>query len=771
MEEKKKKRRVLRIRSVEIDVTALVLVLLVADLIIAGFVLYRNSLKRPQVAASAEPIAAVTPSSEPEITPSPVTETKPEEKHPAGLLNVKYEKTAYKPEIDVNDGFQTAWRPIGNNNAYFDFSATFDTMSAHLYNAGNALADAAIVQDGIPMEDGHSYTIFVSVSGSSGGSLSLAAMNADTGAEFGRTTLNLNPELTYYEFPFAVTSGGTGNGRIAIQFGGGAVPAESQIQIYGLRVGAGDYNAAVRTNQIGYVSTDQKRCTFIYTCGDLFDVVNAESGKIEFSGPIVYGRQNTDTGELDYYGDFSVWDTPGTYFIRTQNGQVSHQFTVERDPYRKLRNASLKMLSFQRCGTALGDWAGPLAHAECHNHPANLVYTDSMFEVSGGWHDAGDFGRYIRTGAKAVNDLLLAYLTAPDLFGDDTGGPDSGNGVPDVLDEARYELEWMIRMQEEDGCFFSKVVTQSFPDDNISPENDSQVLFVLASDTISTADAAGSLAIAGIAFKEIDPEFSQRCLECAGSAEKYLQKHRDKTATTNPMEFSAGEYLDDDDRDARFTLEMAGYAATGEEYFLENAKELYEEDSSIVNDVSWKDNGLYGAYVFLACSNGEEDDSDFYEKIEEELKAKADSIMEFANGNSYNTANGLYVWGSNFLTANQGIILAMAYDFTGRQEYLQTSVEQLNYLLGKNCLDMCFVSGFGYRSPMSQHNRLAIAKNTMMPGALSGGPDASREDNITRALPELPPAKIYVDDWRSYSTNEIAIYYNSSLIYLLTAVY
>jgi endoglucanase len=145
--------------------------------------------------------------------------------------------------------------------------------------------------------------------------------------------------------------------------------------------------------------------------------------------------------------------------------------------------------------------------------------------------------------------------------------------------------------------------------------------------------------------------------------------------------------------------------------------------------------------------------------------------MEYGNNNSYNATNGLFVWGSNYLTANQGIILAMAYDFTGEQKYLQMAVEQLNYLLGKNSLDMCFVSGFGYNSPKSQHNRLAIAKNTLMTGAMSGGPDASREDNITKALPDIAPAKIYADDWRSYSTNEIAIYYNSALLYLMTAVY
>ena len=464
---------------------------------------------------------------------------------------------------------------------------------------------------------------------------------------------------------------------------------------------------------------------------------------------------------------------PGPYYIRSQNGLVSHPFVIARDPFTDLRNSALKMLSYQRCGTALGEWAGGLAHAECHNRPVNLVYTDSLFDLSGGWHDAGDYGRYVKTGAKAVNDLMLAYMTAPELFGDDTGGPDSGNGIPDILDEARYEMEWLLKMQEEGGTVFSKVVTQSFPDDTVAPEDDGGVLFAIGADTISTADAGGSYAIASIVFRDVDSDFADRCLEAAEKAHRYLRSHPDVTYSMNPTDFSAGQYLDSDDKDARFTLEMGLYAATGETDYLDEAKDLYnDEEFNVINGVTWDKNGGYGAYLFLACSNGEKDDNKFYETIRDELKAMADNLLGQAEGNSYNTVNGLYAWGSNSTTANYGIVLAMAYDFTGEQAYLQTAVEQLNYLLGKNSLDMCFVSGFGTFSPRNQHNRLSLSKGTLMTGAMSGGPDASREDNVTKALPQdLPVAKIYADDKNSYSTNEIAIYYNSALLYLLTAVY
>ena len=768
-------KRVLRIRSLEINVTALIVCLLTADIAIAGAVLFGCTGKgkkdpepdRPVLTAVPAPTATISASA----SPSPSLEPEVPHEHP--LLNVRYEKEAYEPEMDAISGFSSAWHTSGDASGYLETVNSYDTIKASVYTPGSSPSSAVVSQEGIPFENGKSYAVYVHASSDLGGSINVVASNADTGAEFARMTLNLTSDLTYFEMPFTVSGQGTYNGRVSFEMGGGTVPANAVVTINGTRILGQDDNAAVRANQIGYVSSDQKRCTFIYKCGDLFDVVNADTKEIVFCGPIVYGRDNADTGEYDYYGDFSSFNVPGTYYIRSQNGLVSHTFVIERDPFTELRNESLKMLSYQRCGTALGEWAGALAHAECHNRPANLVYTDSLFDFTGGWHDAGDYGRYVKTGAKAVNDLMLAYMTAPALFTDDTGGPDSGNGIPDILDEARYEMEWLLKMQDDGGCVYSKVVTQSFPDDRVAPENDDGMLYVIAGDTVSTADAGGSYAIAAIVFRDTDPDFADQCLEAAKKAHKYLMKHPDVTYSMNPMDFSAGQYLDSDDKDARFTMEMGLYAATGDTDYLEDAKDLYEEeDSDVVNSVTWDKNGVYGAYLFLACSNGEKDDSDFYETIIDHLRTIADNTCGMADGNSYNTANGLYAWGSNSTTANFGIVLAMTYDFTGEQRYLQTAVEQLNYLLGKNSLDMCFVSGFGTNSPKDQHNRLALSKGTLMKGAMSGGPDASREDSITQSLPQdLPVAKIYADDNRSYSTNEIAIYYNSALLYLLTAVY
>ena len=146
------------------------------------------------------------------------------------------------------------------------------------------------------------------------------------------------------------------------------------------------------------------------------------------------------------------------------------------------------MLYLQRCGTEVKDTA--FGHKACHNALATIYGTSEKIDVSGGWHDAGDYGRYIVTGAKTVADLLYAYQTAPQMFSDNIGIAESGNGVPDVLDEARYEIEWMLKMQDKTtGGVHHKVSCASFPG-YVMPEEETDELVVTPVSTTATAESA-----------------------------------------------------------------------------------------------------------------------------------------------------------------------------------------------------------------------------------------------------------------------------------------
>ena len=746
----------------------LIAALLVFDALVLGFGIRRsNSVKNPGNSADVltpAPTVSATAAPVPAPTEEPINVYK-------SLLNIPYDRTGYEA-ANPNDGFTSEWVPSSEEGAYVDTANTPETIVANVNAAGSSVTSAAVSRWGIPFESGKSYHIYLNAASTLNRSIQMRAYNGDTGVSFGSTLLSLNSDLNYFEWSFTVPAGAGGyNGVLSFDLGNNGVTDPHTVTIHALRIIGQDDNKAVRVNQLGYLTTEQKRCTFIYSCGDLFDVVNAETNEIAYTGAIVGRIEDGYTAETDYYGDFTNLRFPGIYFIRTQNGLISQPFVISSDPYSVLQGSAIRMLSYQRCGQELTEWAGALAHPACHTGEANFYLTDVMKDVTGGWHDAGDFGRYVPTGTKAVNDLMLAYLTAPDEFTDNIGSPDSGNGIPDILDEARYEMEWLLKMQLEDGSVYCKATSAGFPSDSTAPENDTLPVLLFAPDTVSTADAAGSFAIASMAFREIDAAFADRCLEAGKNAERYLSHHRDYKLTINPPDVSAGQYLDESDADARFTCKMALYAATGDKHYAEDAKEIYEEYDSVINSVSWKSNGIFGAYLFLTAPNAETDDPEFYKEILGRLKNAADGMVSAAGGSAYGVSNIMYEWGSNSFVCNDGIVLAMAYDVTGEQTYLQTAIEQLNYVLGKNSLDYCFVSGFGTRSPKNQHNRLTVSKQTMMEGALSGGPDASREDDVMEVMPgNTPPAKMYKDDYHSYSTNEVAIYYNSALIYLIAAI-
>ena len=160
-----------------------------------------------------------------------------------------------------------------------------------------------------------------------------------------------------------------------------------------------------------------------------------------------------------------------------------------------------------------------------------------------------------------------------------------------------------------------------------------------------------------------------------------------------------------------------------------------------------------------------------YDDLKNSLVNEADTALGMARADGYGSSLEQYEWGSNGLLADNGILLSMAYDITGNTEYRAAAYEQLNYLFRRNSLDLCFVTGFGAVSPQYPHSRTGLAHHAYLTGALVGGPDSFREDKVTQRLKyDLPPAKVYIDSPDAYSVNEIAIYWNSSLIHLLAAL-
>lgn len=508
----------------------------------------------------------------------------------------------------------------------------------------------------------------------------------------------------------------------------------------------GPYQAPILTNQVGFRPSDPKTAVIRKEAGTTdFAVVNAETKQTAFTGKLGSAVQNNSAEETDYIADFSALTEKGKYYITCGSLDSSYEFVIADDPYAELLKDSVRMFYLQRCGCAVED--AKFAHAACHTSQATVYGTSQKIDVSGGWHDAGDYGRYVVAGAKAVADLLYAYEANPSIFGDDVGIPESGNGIPDILDETRYELEWMLKMQAQDGGVYHKVTCSTFPG-YVMPTEEVKELIVTPISTTATADFCASMALAAEIYAETDSSFAAKCLAAAKKAWSYLQQNPN-FIFKNPADISTGEYSDLTDRDERFWAAAQMFRATGDETYLSGI-------SSVQTGMDWSTVGDYGSFALIGAKQ-----NNLQESARNSLEKSAASSENIVKNSPYGSPITKYNWGSNMTIANAGVLLAM----TGRTD---AASSVLSHLLGQNPLGTCYVTGFGTVSPENPHHRPSMAVGSAMKGMLVGGVNSSLEDSAAKAYcNDAPPAKCFVDNSESYSTNEITIYWNSPLVFLL----
>lgn len=521
------------------------------------------------------------------------------------------------------------------------------------------------------------------------------------------------------------------------------------------------YAPSIMTDQVGYQPDETKTAVFRDVTNETnFSVVNADSGQVVYTGELSAPTFYSSADENNWTGDFSAVTEAGTYYITCGGLDQSYSFTIGNNVYDSLLNDSVKMLYLQRCGTEVKD--STFGHAACHDTLATVYHTNEKIDVSGGWHDAGDYGRYVVPGAKSVADLLIAYDANPKLFSDSIGIPESGNGVPDVLDEVRYELEWMLKMQDsQTGGVHHKVSCENFPG-YVMPETETDELIVTPVSTTATADFCASMAMAYEYYQKFDKDFAEKCLNAAKNAWAFLQKNPN-FIFSNPSDITTGDYGDTSDIDERYWAAAQMWRATGEDTYRTAL-----ESMSVQNGMDWMEVGDYGNIAILTM-DGVDTNSDLYTRAKTSILKEADQMKGLSQSNPYGVSVSRYNWGSNMGVATSGMILNLAYQMTEDSTYLDTSRSNLHYLLGNNAMGECFVTGYGTVSPEHPHHRPSMAKNQAMKGMLVGGVNSGLEDSAAKAYcANSPSAKCYVDHWESYSTNEITIYWNSPLTCLLS---
>ncbi len=523
-------------------------------------------------------------------------------------------------------------------------------------------------------------------------------------------------------------------------------------------------------DQIGYKPGEEKIAFFRgKALGDGFEVMD-ENGKVVYAGTLSQAKADAASGDTVAFGDLSAVSQPGTYCLRA-GGEVSPSFQIREDVHAACFKDVVRFFYLQRCGSALPkDLAGAYAHPACHTGIATVYGAKETKEVSGGWHDAGDYGRYVVPGAKTAADLLLAYKANPTLFGDDFNIPESGNDIPDILDEVRYELDWLLKMQDEkSGGAYHKVTCENFPG-FVMPEKETASLVLSPISTTATGDFAAIMALASRIYKDFDAAFADTCLSAAQKAWAYLITHPNVTGGFhNPDRIVTGEYGDGEDADERYWAACELFCTTKKAEYRNHADHLL--NSQALSGLGWEDVGTYGHMAYLAAGTGTPAS---IEKITAHVLNEAEDLLAVASKDGYRNTLGLdYPWGSNMVVANHAMHLLFFSSLAPEKAaaYRQASGQLMHYLFGANPMGYCYVSGHGTVSPLHPHHRPSGAANSAMPGMLSGGPDRGLHDPCAKSVLALkPPAKCYVDDVQSYSTNEVAIYWNSPLVYVMAAL-
>ncbi len=509
-------------------------------------------------------------------------------------------------------------------------------------------------------------------------------------------------------------------------------------------------------NQVGYLPNDAKRVVFRGEGKDkTFNVV--------YIGQIGSGNYNVASKETVYIGDFSSVTTAGTYKITTDNLGESYTFRIGEDVYKDVLKDAVRMFYLQRCGEALPEaHAGNLHHDACHTSMAKIYGTSEKIDVSGGWHDAGDYGRYVVATSKSLADLMSAYAANPEIFDNACNIPESGNGVPDLLDEVKGQLEWLFKMQNsQNGGVYHKVTCSGFPG-NIMPENEKGELIVCPITATATGDFIGAMAMGYETFKNIDSQFANKCLAAAEKAWDYLVT-APSVPVVNPSGISTGEYGDKSDLDERYWAAAALFKATGKSKYNDAFKNLAAQ--GIQMGYGWQWVGSYGNEAYLSATGA---DSATCEKIKETILEEASSILGVSKSDAYNLSNDtIFYWGSNMVLLNDGLLMDLAGNLTQNAEYEEYAKERVNYCFGKNALATSFVTGYGTVTPQRLHHRPSMVRG-VAPGMLAGGVNSQLEDSYAKAyLAEAAPAKCYLDHEESYSTNEVDIYWNSTLVHAL----
>ncbi|MBY0427412.1 MAG: glycoside hydrolase family 9 protein, partial [Cytophagales bacterium] len=567
-----------------------------------------------------------------------------------------------------------------------------------------------------------------------------------------------------------------------------------------------------------------------FSAGSTYQVRRVSDNISVFSGtPVAWngGATHIQSGDKAWWFDFSAVTATGSYYIYDVNNNVgSHPFDISDCVYNEALKHAMRSYFYQRAGYAKtaayagAGWAdgashvGPQQDTDCRLYN-NFATTTTSKNLSGGWYDAGDYNKYVNFTWEALIDLLLAYEENPTVWADNYNIPESGNGNPDILDEIKYEMDWLLRMQQSNGSVLCIVGGGGAS----PPSADTQARRYGPATTSATYTFASVCALAAIQYKSIGMTAYANTLQTAAiNAYAWALANPGITFSNQANNLAAGEQ----DQNAYWTLSRQVsaavflYALTGTASY----RTFVESNYTQINMMQW-------SYVF-PFQSAQQDMLLYFTKLTGVTTSVANAIRNtYTNSVQTNNADNLpnfinqtdayraylsdgnYTWGSNSTKCKQGNILFAMNTFglnaANATNYRNAASGYLHYMHGINPLGIVYLTNMSvagaeysvreiyhswFRDGSALWDRVGTSTYGPPPGFVPGGPNpsynwdgccpsgcGSTANNslcVNLAPPRNQPVqKSFLEfnsNWplNSWSVTENGIYYNASYVRLLS---
>ncbi|MDG5806282.1 glycoside hydrolase family 9 protein [Streptomyces ossamyceticus] len=700
-------------------------------------------------------------------------------------------------------------------------NGTFDTTTAPWWTTGNVTAaltdgrlcaeipggtanrwDAAVGQNEITLVKGESYRFSFSASGVPQGKVLRAIVGLqvapyDTYFEVS-PQLNVSGDRYSYTFTSPVD---TAQAQVGFQVGGNADPFTFCMDDVSLLGGVPpevyepDTGPRVRVNQVAYLPAGPKNATLVTeaTTKLPWQLKNA-SGSVVARGSTRPRGVDASSGQNVHSIDFGSYRNRGTGFTLVVDGETSRPFDIDPSAYRRLRLDSLKYYYTQRSGIAIRDDLRP-GYGRAAGHlnaapnkgdddvPCQPGVCDYTLDVTGGWYDAGDHGKYVVNGGISTWEVLSTYERSlhartgrTHKLGDGSLDiPESGNKVPDLLDEVRWELDFLLKMQVPQGKPLAGMAHHKIHDEQwtglpLMPADDPQKRELHPPSTAATLNLAATAAQAARLYRPFDRAYASKNLAAARTAWEAARAHPEMYASESDGT-GGGTYADNNVADEFYWAAAQLYLTTGEKKYADFVLGSPVHTADIFGPIGfdWARTAAAGRLDLALVPNK----LPGRDKVRQSVIKGADrylaTLQDHPYGLPYAPDKNLYDWGSNHQILNNAVVIASAYDVTGASKYREGALQSMDYLFGRNALNISYVTGYGEANAHNQHARwYAHQLDPTQPnppvGTLAGGANSGIQDPFAQGkLQGCVGQFCYIDDIQSWSTNEHTINWNAAL--------